>query len=219
MKSIIFIAPPAAGKGTQSDLLTTKYNIPHISTGLLLRNAVANGGKYSEHIKEQMHLGILVSDDIILELLTERLSHDDCNNGYILDGFPRDLEQAIAYEKILDHLHKELGYVIILDLDKDTAMKRIIGRMSCSKCGLVYNNMFDDTKSVNIGLCDECNSELIKRDDDNEETFNKRYETYLNTTEPLIKYYEARGVLYRVDSGISKEYTFSEIEKIINKEE
>jgi adenylate kinase len=219
MKSIIFIAPPAAGKGTQSDMLTAKYNIPHISTGLLLRNEVVNGGKYSEYISEQMHLGNLVNDDIILELLSERLSHSDCDNGYILDGFPRDIEQAIAYDKILKNLNKELGYVIVLDLDKDTALKRIIGRLTCSNCGIVYNDMFDDTKPKHLGVCNECNSELTKRDDDTEEIFNNRYQTYLNTTEPLIKYYEAKGVLYRIDSGINKEYTFSQIEKIINKGE
>ena len=219
MKSIIFIAPPAAGKGTQSDMLSAKYNIPHISTGLILRHEVETGGKYGEYIQNQMHLGNLVSDDIILELLTKRLSHSDCNNGYILDGFPRDLEQAKAYENILEKLHKELGYVIVLDLDKETAMKRIVGRKSCSQCGLIYNDMFEETKSKEKGICDACHSGLVQRDDDNEETFNNRYQTYLIRTEPLIKYYQAKGVLYHVDSSISKGHTFSEIERIINKEE
>lgn len=219
MKSIIFIAPPAAGKGTQSNLLKNKYNLPHISTGDMLRNEVENGGKHSAYIKEQMNLGNLVSDEVIFDLLTERLSQDDCNNGYILDGFPRNIKQAEAYEEILKKLNKELGYVIVLDLEREIARKRIVGRLSCSKCGEVYNDMFEETRPKQEGVCDKCEAPLIRRADDNDETFSNRFETYLKQTAPIIEYYEAKGVLYRIDSGISKEHTFSEIEKIINQGE
>ncbi|NLL44382.1 MAG: nucleoside monophosphate kinase [Mollicutes bacterium] len=219
MKNIIFVAPPAAGKGTLANLLKGKYHIPHISTGDILRSEIEKGGKYAEYIKEQINLGKLVSDDIIFELLTERLSQSDCDNGYILDGFPRNLKQAEAYDEILKKLNKDIGYVIVLDIDKEIAKKRIIGRLNCSNCGAVYNYMFEEMKPKKEGICDVCNNLLKRRDDDNEETFNKRYETYLEQTEPIIKYYEDKGVLYRINSGKGKEYAFTEIEKIINQKE
>lgn len=215
MKSIIFIAPPAAGKGTQSKLVSDKYNIPHISTGDLLRSAINDDSDMSKLIKEEMQKGNLVSDEIILELLQERLKQDDCQTGYILDGFPRNTNQAIAYEKMLNELNKELGLVILLDLDKKTAKERIVGRLSCKNCGSVYNEFIEESKPKEKGLCDKCHLELSKRSDDNEETFEERFTTYLKETQPLIDYYEKQNHLYRIDSGISKDYTFKEIERII----
>lgn len=215
MKSIILLAPPAAGKGTQSDLICGRYNVPHISTGDLLRAAVKDKHFSANLINDLMNSGALVTDEIVLDLLKERLSKNDCDNGYVLDGFPRDVEQAIAYEEILKNIDKELGYVILIDIDREHAKKRMVGRLSCSSCGSVYNSMFEQTKSKAENICDNCNSELIKRDDDNEETFDKRFDAYIEITKPLIDYYAAKGVLHRVDSGINKEQTFSEIEKII----
>lgn len=216
MKSIIFIAPPAAGKGTQSKMLTDKYNIPHISTGDLLRDASLENSERGHFISKQMKEGQLVSDEIIFQLLEERLKKEDCNNGYILDGFPRNIAQAKEYENILNRLNRDLGYVILLELDKDIARKRIVGRLSCPKCGSVYNEFEDETKPNQKGLCDKCNSLLVKRADDNDETFEQRFQTYFEKTAPLIEYYEKRGNLFRVDSGISKDYTFKKIENIIN---
>ncbi len=212
MKSIIFIAPPAAGKGTQSTLIKEKYGIPHISTGELLRKEAL----INNQIKEELSLGHLISDDITISLLKKRIQQDDCNNGYILDGFPRNMYQALAYNKILEELNKQLGVVIVLDLDKENAKKRIIGRLSCPACGAVYNDMLDDMMPKELGICDRCSATLIKRSDDNEETFNTRFETYLKQTEPLIDYYGKIHALYHVDSGINKDYTFHQIEKIIN---
>lgn len=214
-KNIMFIAPPAAGKGTQAELLSTKYNIPHISTGDLLRNASQDGTERGKMIADMMVQGILVGDEIILELLKERLQKEDCNNGYILDGYPRNIEQAKQYEEMLKELNKELGIVFYLDIDKEVAMKRIVGRVSCSNCGTVYNEMFEETKPLKDGVCDKCNSDLVKRADDNEETFNTRFETYINKTQALIDYYESTGSLYRINSGISKENTFEQIENIL----
>lgn len=213
--NIIFIAPPAAGKGTQAEMLSTKYNIPHISTGDLLRNASQDGSERGKMIADMMVQGLLVSDEIILELLKERLQKEDCNNGYILDGYPRNIEQAKQYEEMLKELDKELGLVIYLDIDKEVAMKRIVGRVSCSNCGTVYNEMFEETKPLKNGVCDKCNSELVRRADDNEETFNTRFETYINKTQALIDYYDSLGSLYRVNSGINKENTFEQIENIL----
>jgi len=215
LKSIIFIAPPAAGKGTQSKLVSKKYNIPHISTGDLLRNEIQTCSELGKSIKLEIDKGHFVSDEIIFDLLKNRLNQDDCKNGYILDGFPRNLNQAREYDKMLESLNKDIGYVILLDLDKETAKKRIIGRLSCKNCGSVYNELIEDAMPKNKGVCDKCNLELSKRNDDNEETFEERFNTYLKETEPLINYYENKGCLYRVNSGVSLERIFEEIVRII----
>lgn len=215
MESIIFIAPPAAGKGTQSKLVCEKYNIPHISTGDLLRNTINDDSEISKEIKEIMAKGNLVSDDIIINLLKVRLMQDDCQKGYILDGFPRNVNQAIMYDKLLEELKRNIGVVILLETDKEILKNRIIGRLSCKNCGSVYNELIEETKPKKLGFCDKCNLELSKRTDDNLETFEARYNTYLKETEPLINYYEKKGCLYRVNGGISTDYTFKEIESII----
>lgn len=215
MNSIIFIAPPAAGKGTQSTMLMEKHHMPHISTGDLLRDAVAHGDERGKYIEEQMSAGNLVSDEIIYELITERLQKEDCSNGYILDGFPRDLEQAYAYQRILEKLNQTLGHVIYLKIDQDTAKKRILGRISCPECGAVYNDMIDHLKPHEEGICDHCHNVLKKRGDDTEATFQKRYETYMKNTEPLLDYYQSRGVLITIDSTKDSEEVFAEIEAIL----
>lgn len=215
MESIIFIAPPAAGKGTQSKLLCDTYHIPHISTGDLLREASLVEDERGHYIKNQIDKGELVDDNVILDLIKERLEQSDCNNGYILDGFPRDLEQAIAYEKILEKLNKKLGIVIFLEVDKSLARKRILGRLSCSKCGHVYNEVIEESKPKKIGICDYCGGILEKRHDDNVETFDNRYDTYLEKTSPLIHYYQNKNVLYKVASGNNKYDTFHEIRDIL----
>lgn len=211
MESIIFIAPPAAGKGTQSKMLSEAYHIPHISTGDLLREASLVEDERGNYIKNQMSSGRFVSDEIILELLEERLQQADCNNGYILDGFPRNPEQAIAYEKILEKLNKKLGIVIYLEVEKELALARIEGRVNCPNCGSVYNTMIEEAKPKEEGICDRCGHELVKRKDDNSETFAVRYDTYLEKTNPLIEYYENKRVLYRISSANNKEETFREI--------
>ncbi|MEG0021810.1 MAG: adenylate kinase [Bacilli bacterium] len=215
MKSIIFIAPPAAGKGTQAVMLSSKFNIPHISTGDILRNASSEETERGKYIKNLISNGKFVDDNIMLELIKERLQNCDCDNGYILDGFPRSLEQAQQYEEILKELSKELGFVIVLDIDKEVAKNRIVGRISCSKCGSVFNENIKEANSKITGICDKCGSKLTKRSDDNEETFVKRFDTYLEKTKPLINYYENKNVLYHVNSDLGKENTFKQIENII----
>lgn len=214
MKSIIFIAPPAAGKGTQSMLVCDRYKLTHISTGDLLREEIKSGNEFGKQIQNIMESGALVSDDIILELLTKKL--DSLNNGYVLDGFPRNVNQAIKYDEILTSLNQTLDYAIYLVLDKETAKNRIIGRISCPKCGNVYNNLIEENKPLKNNTCDNCSTELVKRSDDNEITFEKRYETYLEETMPLIEYYEKKGNLFRVDSSLSKNEIFEQICNIIN---
>ena len=214
MRDIILIAPPAAGKGTQAKLLSSKYQIPHISTGDLLRAAT---GELGDIVKKTMESGALVSDDLVLKLLEERITKEDCQNGYILDGFPRNVSQAESYMKLLEKLNKPLGDVIYLDASKEVTQKRIVGRLSCPTCGAVYNDQIDESKPKKFGTCDKCNGPLSKRSDDNLETFEKRYQTFMGVTYPLLNYFKSKGKLFTVGSGISKERTLNEIEKIINR--
>ncbi|MBE6138841.1 MAG: nucleoside monophosphate kinase [Firmicutes bacterium] len=214
MKSIILIAAPAAGKGTEAVILKEQYNMPHISTGDLLRAAVAKGDERGNMINELITNGKFVSDDIVLELLKEKILEPACENGYILDGFPRNIAQAEAYDKILEEIKRDIGIVIVLDIDKEIAKSRISGRYSCPKCGKVYN-INTNLKPINEGLCDICNIELTRRADDNPDTYEERYNTYLEKTEPLISYYDKKGIVYHVDSGISSEETHKQVVKIL----
>lgn len=215
MKSIVFIAPPAAGKGTQSSLICGKYNIPHISTGDILRKRLLVNDEQGIYIKKQLEKGHLVSDELMIELIEERICEDDCNNGYVLDGFPRTVIQAREYEEMLNRLNKDLGLVLLLDVSEETAKKRILGRMSCPTCGRVYNSFVEEAKPKVENLCDKCNSILKKRDDDNYETLSNRYQTYFEKTKPLIEFYESRNALYHIDGNGSVENTFRQIEKTI----
>lgn len=216
MKNIIFIAPPAAGKGTQSELLCDKYGLLHISTGDLLREESKKNTELGQEIKEKMSTGKLIDDSIIIELLKNKLIEIG-NKSIILDGFPRTVVQAEAYDEMLDELNLDLGYVIVLDVDKELLEKRIVGRVSCPKCGNVYNELIEESKPMQEGLCNNCHTELVKRADDNSESFKVRYETYLNTTKPLISYYESKGCLYHVDGNSSKHQIFDNIVNILEK--
>jgi len=216
MRNIILIAPPAAGKGTQAKILSAKYNIPHISTGDLLRDVDINT-ELGKKIHEIMNTGALVSDEVVLELLLNRIKEEDCKNGYILDGFPRNINQAEKYLEILNENNLPLGDVIYLELPKETARKRIVGRLSCKTCGSVYNDQFEDSKPLKFGTCDNCGSSLRKREDDTDDIFNQRFDAYMRETYPLVNFFERKGLLFRVGSGVSKERTLDEIEKIINR--
>lgn len=218
MKSIIFVAPPAGGKGTFSNLICNKYHLPHISTGDLLREATLVDNEMSKYLKEQMKLGNLIKDEVIFDLVKNRISMDDCNNGYVLDGFPRNIEQAKVYDQILKDLNKDLGCVILLDIPKDVASKRISGRISCPKCGRVYNIYSEEMKPKKDNMCDSCNVPLTKREDDNEETYEIRYNTYIEKTQPLIDYYKNKGVLYTIDATLPIDVVTSKIEEIIRGE-
>ena len=216
MKSIIFIAPPAAGKGTQSKMIEEKYHLPHISTGDLLRNAIKGNSPIDLKIKELMESGSLIPDDIVLELLHERLMNDDCKNGYILDGFPRNVSQADAYEAMLENMKLDHGVVIYLDVPKELCKKRILCRKSCPKCGAIYNDLIAGMESKVENVCDKCGSNLTVRSDDNEQTFETRYQAYLDNTLPLLDYYKKHGNLYRVDSTDATK-TFKTIVEVLER--
>lgn len=217
MKNIIFIAPPAAGKGTVSARICDKYNIPHISTGDLLRDEIKNSTKLGLEIKDAMARGEFVSDEVITKLLKKKLSSKDCKKGYILDGYPRNVNQAIVYDKLLEELDFDLGKVILLDIDKDVAMQRALSRLVCSKCGLSYNLLNKELSPIKEGICDSCGSPLKSRSDDNEETFINRFNTYMNETFPLVDYYEKKNNLVKINvTDKNSDEVFEEVEKVIN---
>jgi len=207
MFKILLLAPPAAGKGTQSKFICETYNIPHISTGDLLRKMI------EEQNESELNLnnGELVSDKLVLNLLDKRINNKDCLDGYVLDGFPRNIEQGHLLEKLLTERKERIDIVILLELSYEEACNRITGRLSCLSCGHVFNDKIESLMPAESNKCDYCLSPLVKRDDDNEEIFKNRYNVYLSETEPLIKYYEDKRILVRVNSNQSADKVFKEI--------
>ena len=217
MKNIIFIAPPAAGKGTQAKLVSEEYNIPHISTGDLLRDEMAKCSEIGISIKKDMDAGNLVSDEVITTLLKNRIIKSDCINGYILDGYPRNLAQAKTYNNLLEELNLDKGVVIFFDIDKDIALKRTLSRVVCQNCGSSYNLLVEELKPHKENICDRCNHELKTRTDDTEEVFIHRFDTYINSTKDLIEYYQNLGLLHKIDvEEKSAETIFEEVKEILN---
>ena len=216
MKNIIFVAAPAAGKGTISAKVCNEYNIPHISTGDLLRNEIAASSKIGMEIKSAMARGEFVSDEVITKLLKKRLEAKDCKKGYILDGYPRNISQAKTYDNILKELNYDEGLVVFLDIDKSLAMKRALSRVVCSKCGLSYNLINKEYAPLKEGICDNCGSSLKTRSDDNEESFINRFDTFMKETYPLLEYYEKKGNLLKIKvDNITTDDIFDEIKKVI----
>ena len=217
MKNIILIAAPQAGKGTEAAILKEQFNMPHISTGDLLREARNDGSERAKIIAKHQDEGSFVPFDIVMEVLKERIMKPDCDNGYILDGFPRDIKQADAYQEILKETGRDLGIVIVINIDKEVGVSRVAGRLSCPNCKAIYNinsNLEDLLPKVE-GICNKCGSKLVKRDDDNAETYIERYNTYLEKTAPLIDYYEKFGVVRYVDGNKGKDYTHEQIVNIL----
>lgn len=213
MKNIILLAPPAAGKGTQSKLICDTYKFIHISTGDLLREEVKKETTLGIDLKDKMETGKLIEDSIVIELLKNKL--DACKNaeGFIYDGFPRNIKQAELLDEMLKESDYKIDEVIYLNLDYETAKNRIVGRCSCTNCGEVYNTLIEAQKPKKEGICDKCNSNLYKRNDDNEETFKTRFEVYEKETKPLIKYYE--NIVKEVDSTKDTNEVFEEIKSIL----
>ncbi len=195
---LILLGPPGAGKGTQAKLIVDKYSIPQLSTGDMLREAVANGTEVGKKAKSVMDAGNLVSDDIVNAIVSERLDQDDCKNGFILDGFPRTLEQAEALSSMLSEKGFDLDKVVELKVDDDALVERVSGRYTCGVCGEGYHDAFKKPAKENI--CDRCgNSEFKRRPDDNAEVMRTRLLAYYKETSPLLGYYFAKGDLNSVD--------------------
>jgi adenylate kinase len=193
---LVLLGAPGAGKGTQAKILVEKYGIPQISTGDLLRAAVAAGTALGKEARSYMDKGELVPDSVVLGMVEERLKQDDCKKGYILDGFPRNTKQAEALDNMLSPLNMSLTAALSVDVPFDDLMKRLTGRRTCKACGQMYNVYFNAPKKE--GVCDKCGGELFQRDDDKEETIKKRLEVYNAQTAPLIDYYGKKGILKSV---------------------
>ena len=216
MKNIMFIAPPAAGKGTQAELVVEKYGLPHISTGDILREISKEDSEIGKYVYETLASGQLVKDEITYQLIEERLKRQDCKNGYILDGFPRNIDQAYEYDRILERLNYDIGNVILINIDKKTLEKRITGRRICENCKTIYN-INDENNSPQVeSVCNNCGGKLYQRSDDNLEAFQTRYNTYLEKTEPIIEHYRKMNVVKEVDGDDTVENIFKNIDRIIN---
>lgn len=215
MKNIIFIAPPAGGKGTASAAASELYNIPAISTGDIFRAKAVEDSDEGREINRLISNGMFIDDETTINILLERISQDDCQEGYILDGFPRTFEQAKKYDEIMEKEGKNISAVIVLDVSKEELLERSTGRESCPVCKKIYNFKQAYQAPKVEQTCDVCNVRLDRRADDNEETFNTRYETYLNKTEPLIEYYKNKGIVHYVDANGKKDNTFRQVKEII----
>lgn len=220
MKNIILIAPPAAGKGTQSKLISKAYNIPHISTGDLLRDETSSGSVSGKALKAIMDSGALISDDLIVNLLRTRVSQVDCNNGYVLDGYPRNVEQAVIYDNLLFDSRKEIGVVIYLDIDRELAFKRTLTRLICSSCFASYNAAVDGLKPRNEGFCDKCGHPLRSRGEDNVETFPIVFNNFVNDISAVLEYYNNKGLLrvIKINAEDTIENVFQKIKMVIDSE-
>jgi len=195
---IVLLGAPGSGKGTQAKKLMADRNIPQVSTGDMLREAVAAGTRFGQKARGIMEAGELVSDDIMLGIISERLQKPDTENGFILDGFPRTEQQALDLEELLDQLGTPLDAAILMEVDFDILMKRLTGRRTCSVTGKLLNVYFSPQEEIDA--CTRAGGELIQREDDNEETIRNRLGVYREQTEPLVGYYEKRGKLRKVDA-------------------
>lgn len=216
MKNIMFIAPPAAGKGTQADMIVEKYNIPHISTGDILRDIAHEDSEMGNYVSEVLSSGGLVKDEITNQLVEQRLSKDDCKNGFIIDGFPRNIDQAKIYDNILNKLGYDIGYVFLINIDEKELKKRITGRRICENCKAIYNINNENNIPKIDSTCDICGGRLYQRKDDNIEAFQNRYKLYMEKTKPIIDHYKELGVLYEIDGNHDVKGVFNQIDSIIS---
>ncbi len=212
--NLILIAPPAAGKGTMATMLNNKFGLICISAGELLRG-VDPSTEIGKKIRDMQSRRELVSDDITNQLMKERLMKDDVRNGFILDGYPRRMEQVTAIEEICEELNLTIDHVVLLKVDYDTALKRTLGRQICPNCKKTYNRLTGVNPPKHENMCDDCNVELITRNDDNEETLKKGFDTYNENALPVVEYYRKKGNLIELDANGNAISTFEEFAKKI----
>ena len=210
---IIMLGAPGAGKGTQADKICAKYNIPHISTGDIFRANIKNNTELGQKAKSYMDKGELVPDELVVDLVVDRIKADDCTNGYVLDGFPRTIPQAEALDAALAAINDKVDYAINVEVPDENIINRMSGRRACVACGATYHIVHIPAKVE--GVCDKCGAELILRDDDKPETVKNRLNVYHEQTQPLIDYYTAKNVLHEVDGTKAMEDVFSSIVSIL----
>jgi len=213
MLRLILLGPPGAGKGTQAAKIVEKYNIPHISTGDIFRKNIKEGTDFGKIAQEYMNRGELVPDELVLVIAEKRLSEEDCKNGFLLDGFPRTVNQAEQLDKYLLERNLSVDNVIKIDVDKKELMTRLMGRRVCKNCGATYHviNMPPEKE----GICDVCGSELYQRADDTEATVSNRIEVFNAQTKPLIEYYEKAQILVHIDGSTGLENVFNSIVSVL----
>ena len=210
---IIMLGAPGAGKGTQAKQIAAKYEIPHISTGDIFRANIKNGTELGKKAKEYMDQGMLVPDELTCDLVMDRIAQDDCERGFVLDGFPRTIPQAEALTNALTKIGQSMDYAIDVDVPDENIVNRMSGRRACLNCGATYHIVFNPTKAE--GVCDACGKETVLRDDDKPETVQKRLTVYHDQTQPLIDYYKEQNILKSVDGTKPMDEVFSDIVAIL----
>ncbi len=210
---IIMLGAPGAGKGTQAKKIAAKYGVPHISTGDIFRANIKEGTELGKKAKTYMDQGLLVPDELVVDLVADRLSWEDCTNGYVLDGFPRTIPQAESLDAVLAKKGEKMEYAIDVDVPDENIVNRMGGRRACVGCGATYHVVYNPTKTE--GICDACGEKLILRDDDKPETVQKRLDVYHQQTQPLIDYYSKAGILKTVDGTVDMEEVFKAIVQIL----
>lgn len=212
---VIMLGAPGAGKGTQAQRIAQKWNVPHISTGDIFRANIKNGTKLGTKAKEFMDQGLLVPDELVVDLVADRVKDDDCKNGYVLDGFPRTIPQAKALDEALSAMDEKIDYAVNVEVPDENIISRMSGRRACVNCGATYHLVYIPTKAE--GICDKCGSDLILRDDDKPETVKKRLDVYHEQTWPLINYYTDKKILVEVDGTQDMKEVFQAIVEILER--
>jgi len=207
--NFILFGPPGAGKGTQAKTISSKFNVVHLSTGDMIREA-----KDDPMFAKYLTSGQLVPDSVIVDMVIKRLQKDDCKNGFLLDGFPRTIFQAQELDKFLQQLNRKIAAVFYIDIAQEEVIKRLAGRRVCPSCGGSFNIELKPPKQE--GVCDFCGANLVQRKDDNPDTIKERLDVYEKQTKPLAEYYEKSGVIARIDGAVSPDKVFEQIEKFVN---
>lgn len=210
---IIMLGAPGAGKGTQAKMIADKYSIPHVSTGDIFRANIKEQTELGMEAKKYMDQGLLVPDELTVKILLDRVAKDDCRNGYVLDGFPRTIPQAEVLDKAVSELNESIDFAINVDVKDENIIRRMSGRRACLKCGATYH--IEHIPPKKEGICDKCGSELVLRDDDKPETVEKRLKVYHEQTQPLIDYYNKKGILREVDGSQDMKDVFKAIVSIL----
>ncbi len=211
---VILLGPPGAGKGTQAEEIVDRYKLTHISTGDILRASIKKGTSLGKQAKEYLDQGELVPDEVVVNIVKERLKEPDCQSGALLDGFPRTLEQAHQLQQVLEDMGRGLNSVIYIEVGEDELVSRLTGRRICRECGATYHLKFNPPQVRNV--CDQCGGELYQREDDSLETVKQRLNVFKEQTEPLVAYYQERGLLDTVDGNQDINEVFREIQEVLD---
>ncbi|WWR16444.1 adenylate kinase [Lachnospiraceae bacterium JLR.KK008] len=210
---VVMLGAPGAGKGTQAEMIADKYNVPHVSTGDIFRANIKEGTELGKEAQAYMNKGLLVPDELTVKILLDRVAKDDCKNGYVLDGFPRTIAQAETLDKALHELGDAIDFAINVDVPDENIVSRMSGRRACVDCGATYHIVHIPPKAE--GICDKCGKELILRDDDRPETISRRLDVYHEQTQPLIEFYDRKGVLKTINGTVDMKEVFAAIVTIL----